>query len=76
MNKAAKSEGSHRGGKREGAGRPPSATPRKQRPLKASDTEWQQIKNIANVQKLSVNEYIIRSALAPVKADNSIANKK
>lgn len=51
------------GGKREGAGRKPSDNPRKQRPLVASDTEWEQIKALAKGKSLSTNEYIIRQAL-------------
>lgn len=62
MSKSAAPENNQRGGKREGAGRPPSSNPRKQRPLKATDEEWQQIKHLAQSQSLSVNEYIIRSA--------------
>lgn len=51
------------GGKREGAGRKPSDYPRKQRPLAASDKEWEQIKTLAKGKGLSTNEYIIRRAL-------------
>jgi hypothetical protein len=51
------------GGKREGAGRKPSDYPRRQRPLAASDKEWEQIKALAKNNGLSTNEYIIRQAL-------------
>ena len=52
------------GGKRKGAGRPPSVSPRKQRSLKASDQEWEKIVYFADQQNMSTNEYIIQSALA------------
>lgn len=51
------------GGKREGAGRPLSDSPRKQRSLVASDEEWKQIKSLAKGKGLSTNEYIIRQSL-------------
>ena len=51
------------GGKREGAGRPPSVSPRKSRPLKASDQEWELIKGYAQEAGLSVNEYLVRRGL-------------
>ena len=56
------------GGKREGAGRPPCANPRKSRPLKANDEEWKIIKDFAALEGISVNEYIVKAALKQVES--------
>ena len=40
-----------------------AAPRRKNRPLKATDKEWQEIVEMAATTKYSVNEYIIRKAL-------------
>ena len=40
-----------RGGRREGAGRPPVAEPRKQRQLRATEEEWEIIKEFTKILK-------------------------
>jgi len=53
-----------RGGKRPGAGRPPSAEKMKPRSFKATDADWQQIHELAAKHGFeSTSEYIRHVAL-------------
>lgn len=50
---------SGRGGPRPGAGRPPTGNPRRKlRSFKATDEEWEQIKQKAEQAGLTASEYI------------------
>lgn len=51
------------GGARPGAGRPPLANPRKIRAFKATDEEWQKIREKAREAGLTASEYIRKKIL-------------